>query len=115
MSYSAIVCLLDYFFVSIFLVYHAHDQQSLSCTPTDISVVMGRKIYVRQRQKISEGVQQPQYRIAAVVLDDKNGPFLQINASHFRKKELESIAADIQAEIVYLESEPDEDHVRRKQ
>jgi hypothetical protein len=76
---------------------------------------MTRKIYVRERQKVSEGVKQPKYRIAAIISDDNNGPFLQANASHFRKKELERIAADIQAELVYLESDPDENHVRRKE
>jgi len=76
---------------------------------------MARKIYVRERQKVSEGVKQPKYRIVAIVAEDKNGPVLKASASHFRKKELESIAADIQAEIVYLASDPDENHVRRGQ
>ncbi|MDR2854986.1 MAG: hypothetical protein LBV40_02370 [Methanomicrobiales archaeon] len=75
---------------------------------------MARKIYVRKRQKVSEGVKQPKYRIIAIVSDDNNGPFLRVKASHFRKKELECIAADVQAELVYLESEPDEKHLRRK-
>ncbi|MDR2855399.1 MAG: hypothetical protein LBV40_04515 [Methanomicrobiales archaeon] len=75
---------------------------------------MTRKIYVRERQKVSEGAKQPKYRIAAITSDDNSGAFLRTDAVHFRKKELECIAADVQAEIVYLESEPDEEHVRRK-
>jgi len=75
---------------------------------------MSRKIYVRERQKVSDGVKQPKYRIAAIVSDDEKMPSIKISATHFRKKELEQIAADINAEIVYLESEPDREHGRRK-
>ena len=75
---------------------------------------MSRKIYVRERQKVSDGAHQPKYRIAAVVSDDEKGHFIKFNATHFRKKELEQIAADIRAEIVYLESEPDGEHGHRK-
>jgi hypothetical protein len=81
--------------------------------PTDISDDTSRKIYVRGRQKVSDGVQQPKYRIAAIISDEDSRPFVQVKASHFRKQELEQIAADIRAEIVYLESEPDGEHKRR--
>jgi len=75
---------------------------------------MSRKIYVRERQKTSDGVHKPRYRIAAIISDNDKAPFIKINASHFRKKELEQIAADIHAEIVYLETEPDGEHGHRK-
>jgi hypothetical protein len=75
---------------------------------------MTRKIYVRKRQKVSDGAHQPKYRIVAIVSDEEKGAFIKVTASHFRKKELEQIAADIHAEIVYLESEPDEEHGHRK-
>jgi len=75
---------------------------------------MPRKIYVRGRQKVSDGVHQPKYRIVAIVSDEDSRPLVQVKASHFRKKELELIAADIHAEIVYLESDPDGEHKRRK-
>ena len=81
--------------------------------PTDISDVMSREIYVRGRQKVSDGVQQPKYRIVAIVSSEDDGPFVQIKASHFRKQELERIATDIHAEIVYLEPESDGEHRRR--
>ncbi len=61
------------------------------------------KIYVRERQKVGEGVRQPQFRIVAVT-----GGQLQIEATHFRKVEMEMIAKDVGAEIVYLEQVPDE-------
>ena len=75
---------------------------------------MSRKIYARRRQKVSDGVHKPKYRIVAIVSDDENGPFIKINASHFKKKELKQIAEDIHAEIVYLESEPGSKHGHRK-
>jgi hypothetical protein len=60
------------------------------------------KIYVRPRQKVGEGVQQPMFRILAVT-----GGQLQIEASHFRKIEIEQIAKDIGAQVMYLEEVPE--------
>jgi hypothetical protein len=62
----------------------------------------GMKIYVRERQKVGEGVRQPQFRVVAVT-----GGQLQIEAKHFRKFEIEEIATEIGAEVVYLEAEPE--------
>lgn len=62
------------------------------------------KIYVRERQKVGDGVQQPKYRIVAVT-----GGQIQIEATHFRKIEIEQIAKDIGAQLVYLEPVPEED------
>ena len=42
------------------------------------------KIYVRERQKVGEGVESPKYRIVAVT-----GGQIQIEATHFRKFEIE--------------------------
>jgi len=58
------------------------------------------KIYVRERQKVGEGVRQPMFRILAVT-----GGQIQIEGTHFRKFEIEQIAKDIDAEVVYLEQE----------
>ena len=55
------------------------------------------KIYVRERQKVGEGVESPKYRIVAVT-----GGQIQIEATHFRKFEIEMIAKDIKAEVVYM-------------
>jgi hypothetical protein len=60
------------------------------------------KIYVRERMKVGEGVKQPMYRIVAVT-----GGQIQIELTHFRKFELEQIAKDIGAEVVYLEEIPE--------
>lgn len=57
------------------------------------------KIYVRGRQKVGEGVKQPMFRIVAVT-----GGTLQIHAVHYRKMEIEQIAKDVGAQVVYLES-----------
>ncbi|HVP25223.1 MAG TPA: hypothetical protein VMS81_04505 [Methanomicrobiales archaeon] len=58
------------------------------------------KIYVRERQKVGEGVRQPMFRILAVT-----GGQIQIEGIHFRKVEIERIAKDLDAEVVYLEPE----------
>jgi hypothetical protein len=60
------------------------------------------KIYVRERMKVREGAKQPMFRIVAVT-----GGQVQIELTHFRKFELEQIAKDIGAEIVYLEEIPE--------
>ncbi|HOX35563.1 MAG TPA: hypothetical protein P5217_07270 [Methanoregulaceae archaeon] len=61
------------------------------------------KIYVRERQKVGEGVESPKYRFIAVT-----GGTLQIEATHFRKFEIEQIAKDVKAEVVYLSPVPDD-------
>ena len=66
------------------------------------------KIYVRERIKVGSVVKQPRYRTVAV-----SGGDLQIKAVHFRKIELEQIAKDTGAEIVYLESVPEEERKRK--
>lgn len=66
------------------------------------------KIYVRERQKVGEGVKQPMFRVVAVT-----GGEIQIQAIHFRKFEIEQIAKDVKAEVVYLEEIPDEDKKKR--
>ncbi len=61
------------------------------------------KIYVRERLKVGKGVKQPRYKVVAVTGGD-----LQVLAGHLRKTELEQIAGDVGAEIVYLEAVPQE-------
>jgi hypothetical protein len=67
--------------------------------------VMAMKIYVRERIKIGEGVRQPRFIILAV-----SGGDLKVYAHHFRKTELEQIASDCGADLVYLEPMPDAEH-----
>ena len=68
------------------------------------------KIYVRERIKIGEGVRQPRYIILAV-----QGGDLKVYAHHFRRTELEQMAQDSGAELVFLEPMPEEEHGSRKQ
>jgi len=67
-------------------------------------VIQMIKIYVRERIKVREGVKQPMFRIVAVT-----GGQVQIELTHFRKFEIEQIAKDIGAEVVYLEEIPQEE------
>lgn len=60
------------------------------------------KIYVRPRMKVGEGVKQPMYRVVAVT-----GGEIQMELTHWRKFELEEIAKDVGAEIVWFEEIPD--------
>jgi hypothetical protein len=76
-----------------------------------MSMVGGKimKIYVRERQKVGEGVESPKYRVIAVT-----GGQLQIEATHFRKFEIEQIAKDIKAEVVYMKPVADDHKVKKK-
>ncbi len=67
------------------------------------------KIYVRERNKVGENVGEPRFRIVAVT----DGQ-LQIEAPHFRKIEIEQIAKDVGAKIVYLAPVPDEHKKKKK-
>ena len=60
------------------------------------------KIYVRERQKVGEGVESPKYRMIAVT-----GGELQIMATHFRKFEIEQIAKEVGAQVVYMSPVPE--------
>jgi hypothetical protein len=65
------------------------------------------KIFVRERQKVGEGVEAPKYRVIAVT-----GGQLQIEATHFRKFEIEQIAKEIKAEVVFMK--PVADDLKKK-
>jgi len=67
------------------------------------------KIYVRERQKVGEGVRQPMFRILAVT-----GGQIQIEGTHFRKFEIDRIAKDLDAEVIYLEAEGDGEQKGKK-
>jgi len=72
------------------------------------------KIYARERQKIGTGVKQPRFRVVAVVEEQGENKHLKVESVHFRKVELEQIAKDIGAEIVYLEEMPEEERGEMK-
>ncbi len=55
------------------------------------------KIFVRKRRKIEKGEKKPRLRIVGV-----NGNDIKLYAKHIRKVELETIASESGAEIIYL-------------
>lgn len=55
------------------------------------------KIFVRERRKIEKGEKKPRLRIVGV-----SGGDVKIYAKHIRKVELETIANETGAQIVYL-------------
>ncbi|OPY37759.1 MAG: hypothetical protein A4E35_01041 [Methanoregula sp. PtaU1.Bin051] len=61
------------------------------------------KIFVRERKKVGENVEEPRFRIVAVT-----GGQLQIEAPHFRKLEIEQIAKEVSAQVVYLKPVPED-------
>lgn len=70
---------------------------------------MTTKIYVRERVKIGSGVKQPKFKVVAVTNTTRDGTHLRMEATHFRKIELEEIAKDVGAELVYLHTVPEEE------
>jgi len=65
------------------------------------------KIYVRERTRSKEGGRNPRYRVIA-----SEGGELRFHADHLRKVDIETIARDLDAQIVYL---PDREHVEKKE
>jgi len=60
---------------------------------------MATKIFVRERRKVEKGEKKPRFRVVGV-----SGGDLKIYAEHFRKKELEQIAEETGAGIVWLDA-----------
>jgi hypothetical protein len=60
---------------------------------------MATKIFVRERRKVEKGEKKPRFRVVGV-----SGGDMRIYADHFRKKELEQIARETGATIVWLEA-----------
>jgi hypothetical protein len=59
---------------------------------------MTTKIFVRERGKIEKGEKKPRFRVVGV-----SGGDVKIYAEHIRKKELEMIQAETEAEVIYLD------------
>ncbi len=55
------------------------------------------KIFVRERRKIEQGEKKPRLRVVGV-----NGNDIKLYSKHVRKVELEAIATETGAQIVYL-------------
>jgi hypothetical protein len=92
------------------LVYQSHNTRyrSEACGFNGGVEEKTMKIYVRERQKVGEGVESPKYRIVAVT-----GGEIQVEATHFRKFEIEQIAKDVKAEVVFMKPVADE-HKKKK-
>ncbi len=60
------------------------------------------KIFVRERTMGKEGSRTPRYRVVAT-----EGGDLRFHADHLRKIDIETIAQDLNAEVVYL---PEREH-----
>ncbi len=61
---------------------------------------MAGKIFYRERRKVEKGEEKPRFAVAAVYDME-----LQIVSEHFRKSELEEIAAATGAELILLANE----------
>lgn len=55
------------------------------------------KIFVRERRKIEKGEKKPRLRIVGV-----QGSDIKLYSKHIRKVELETIASETGAQVVYL-------------
>jgi hypothetical protein len=55
------------------------------------------RLFVRERQHVGKGAGVPRFEILAV-----EGADLKVYHTHIRKAELEKLAADIEAQIIYL-------------
>jgi len=70
---------------------------------------------VRERVKVGSGVKQPKFRVVAVTYGARDEKRLRMNAIHFRKTEIQQIAKDIDAEIIYLEPMPENKRGKMKE
>ena len=66
------------------------------------------KIFVRERQKVGEGVEAPKFRVIAVT-----GGEIQLTATHYRKFEIEDVAKEVGADIVWM-TPVDDEHKKKK-
>ncbi len=63
---------------------------------------MTGKIFYRERHKVQKEMKQPRFRVVAV-----SGVDITFFATHLRKKELESLAQTMDAELVCLQDPHD--------
>lgn len=57
------------------------------------------KIFVRERRKVEEKEKKPRFAVVAV-----SGVDLKIKTMHVRKQEIEEIASQLGAEVIYLQA-----------
>jgi len=61
---------------------------------------MAGKIFYRERRKITEGEKKPRYNLVAVA-----GMDLKFHVKHVRKTELDEIAKELGAELIFLKKD----------
>jgi hypothetical protein len=68
------------------------------------------KIFVRARTRAKEGSHNPRFRVVATVGGD-----LRFHADHMRKIDIETIATELGADIIYMpEKDEEERNVKEK-
>lgn len=70
---------------------------------------MKGKIFYRERRKVEEGEEKPRFTVAAVY-----GMDLAFVAEHFKKSELEQIATETGADLIFLEVEDKSQQYKKK-
>ena len=60
---------------------------------------MASKIFVRERRKVEEGEKKPRFRVLGVTGGD-----LKVYVKHIRKQELEQLATEAGAEVIYIKA-----------
>ena len=60
---------------------------------------MEGKIFCRERRKVEKGEKKPRFTIAAV-----SGIKMHVIAEHFKKNELETIAQETGAQLIFLDN-----------
>ncbi len=64
------------------------------------------KIYVRERTRGQEGKRNPRFRVIAT-----QGGELRFHADHLRKVDIETIAKDLDAQVIYM---PEREHAGKE-
>jgi hypothetical protein len=68
-----------------------------------------RKIFVRERTRIKEGTRPPRFAVVGVL-----GADLNFQCHHLRKREIEEIGRQAEAEVIYLPGGEGEGKRRRR-
>ncbi len=63
---------------------------------------MSTKIFVRERRKVEKGEKKPRFRVIGV-----SGSDLKIYSKHIRKAELDQIASETGAQVIYIKPPKD--------
>ncbi len=76
---------------------------------------MAITIYLRERIKVGKGTKQPRFRVIAVSSNDDEDVQFELLSVHFRKVEIEQIAKEIGAKLVFLKPIPESERGKKNQ